>query len=118
MALLTREQRPSLEPLIRAKTREGEELLDFLLNIIRNDGEFLHKPLDVEVRLRATQLLLERGWGKPMPTLPAGAAVGGVVFVPVELPGGPVPQTAPALPLQPDALEPKSLVIDVTPRER
>lgn len=85
-AHLVREVR-QISDVLKERTRHGEEIIDFLLDVMRNDGEFRHRPIELHLRLRATEIILERGWGKVAPVLPNGEAApgNGVVFVPVEL---------------------------------
>jgi hypothetical protein len=51
-------RRPGLAVLVRRSTRNGRELVHYLLAVVRDTGA---KPRD---RLEAVKLLLERGWGR------------------------------------------------------
>ena len=44
---------------IRERTNDGSELIDFILDLMRNEA------LDVRVRANAATWLCDRGWGKP-----------------------------------------------------
>ena len=49
---------------VRKQTKDGKELVDFMLSILRKSGEFEHGRLDLSVRMDAATWLAERGFGK------------------------------------------------------
>lgn len=59
--------RQALAQYIRQETADGEELVNLMLDVMRNrkDGRKQEKrPIDLKVRLAAAEWLSDRGWGK------------------------------------------------------
>ena len=57
----------ALSQLIRDRTNDGQELMDFVLSIALGTkmGAFAKAiNADLNIRLQATQMCLDRGWGK------------------------------------------------------
>lgn len=75
-----------------AKILKDKKLIEFLGNVasgkdveqkINENGEVLKVPADVKDRLRAVEMLLDRGFGKPIPDIEGlgGGDKGRLVFV-------------------------------------
>jgi hypothetical protein len=65
----------SLSARIRDETRDGDEILEYVLDIARNED------LKPEVRLQALTWLSDRGFGKPTQTLELGGGDGEPITV-------------------------------------
>lgn len=48
---------------VRKETRAGAEIIEYLLGVMRDEGE------STKARLQASQMLLDRGWGKAVDTI-------------------------------------------------
>jgi hypothetical protein len=53
---------------IREETRDGEELVDFMLRVLRSEGE------STRTRVEAASWLADRGFGRPQQTTLVGVA--------------------------------------------
>jgi hypothetical protein len=56
----------SLTSYVRKETGNGKELADFMLAILRRQGEFEHAKIPLNVRMDAATWLADRGFGKPL----------------------------------------------------
>lgn len=74
--------------LIREKTGDGETLVEFLLAVKDNDKEVLKGEAKMQERVRATELLLERGWGKAAQPMEHSGAEGQALSVTIDLGAG------------------------------
>src|SRR5438128_9983888 len=59
----------SLAQYIRERTRgehgvEGETLVEFLLDVVHVDGQMEDHHVPVKIRVEATRMLLDMGWGR------------------------------------------------------
>lgn len=80
-------KRAGLAWIIRRRTLGGEELIQFMLDVLRREGEFKNRVVPVKLRMEAAAWLADHGWGKPegLTRLLAQdeAADHGVIFVPI-----------------------------------
>lgn len=62
---------------VRKQTKDGKEIADFMLSIMRRSGEFEHGRIPLDMRMDAAMWLAERGFGKvPQQTELTGAGGG------------------------------------------
>jgi hypothetical protein len=50
----------------RRQTKNGKELVDFMLNVLRRSGEFEHARVPLPVRMEAATWLADQAFGKPV----------------------------------------------------
>lgn len=93
-----------LAAYVRAQTKEGKELADFMLAVLRRSGEFEHARLPLAVRMDAATWLAERGFGKPVQPNTHTGEDGGPIQHASTLEIRAVNYRAAILPLQPPAL--------------
>lgn len=68
----------TLAAYVREKTRDGRDLVDFLLSIVAN-GRAASK-----VRVQAAEILMDRGFGRPVQQTELSGHEGGPVVIALE----------------------------------
>jgi hypothetical protein len=66
--------------LVRESTHDGRTLVDFLVQVAEGKPVMGRKP-SLADRMRATELLLDRGWGKAVQRLESESAMPTVIVV-------------------------------------
>jgi hypothetical protein len=61
----------SLVSLVRAQTKDGKELVDFMLRVLRGQEE----DADLKARMQAAEWLADRGFGRPVQMMDIAAQV-------------------------------------------
>lgn len=70
-----------LAAYIRKHTKDGAELAQFVLNVLRVEGEFAGARLPLALRLDAATWLADRGFGRPVQAQEVSGPAGGPVQV-------------------------------------
>lgn len=73
----------SLGERIRCETKEGSDVLDFLLAVMTGR----EKGAKLEHRLQAAQMIMDRGWGKPVQQVDQTVDQSGKLVIEVEYVG-------------------------------
>lgn len=55
-----------LAALVRAQTKDGKELVDLMLRVLRGTLAMNGKKPGISDRIKAVEWLADRGWGKPV----------------------------------------------------
>lgn len=76
----------SLAEYVQKQSRSGKEVVDFLVQVLRNDKEALGTTRDVSLmwRMEAAKELLDRGFGKPIQATEHTGEGGGPLIFRVE----------------------------------
>ena len=57
-----------LAALVRAQTKDGKELVDLMLQVLRGKLVVNGRKPNISERMKAVEWLADRGWGKPVET--------------------------------------------------
>lgn len=74
----------NLAKLIRQRTRDGAELVEIALDILRENGVYRHRNIPLRIKVDLLKTLMEFGYGRPYAQEPEREELlgNGVVFVP------------------------------------
>lgn len=75
---------PAFGSLVREQTRQGAELVMFMLRVLRGESRVGGRRPTLPERMAAAGWLADRGWGKPVQAMEHAAEDGGPLRIQIE----------------------------------